>query len=750
MHENCRGLAPSPFCWCARVCFAVLLPVLTFAPSASAQTGRTQPLITQPIIEGNLVALSGNTRPEAREPVDDRGIVSDGMPLEHMTLQLRRSADRERALVSLIDQLHDRKSPNYQHWLSASEIGAQFGLAPSDVQAITGWLQQHGFTVNTVYPNGMVIDFSGTAAQVRTAFRTEIHNLSVDGVAHIANMTDPQIPSALAPAIAGIVGLNDFRPQALFNSAGGGHDMTPADLATIYNFTPAFSAGITGRGQTIYLVEHSDMYAATDWSTFRSAFGIPLSSYSGASLSTQHPAPPSGSNNCSDPGATGGTHGADFEATLDAEYASAAAPGAAIVLATCANGPSINGVLVAITNLVNGSNRPTIISVSYGGCEAVLGASVNFAFSSIYQTAVAGGTSIYVAGGDNSAMECNIVGVATTGIGVNGYASTPYDVAVGGTDFADTFLAKFSTPTTIHKYWGPNNASNHGSALGYIPEIPWNITCGSQLLALYHGYSTTYGSSGFCNSGSTDAVLGAVGGGGGPSGCATGSPSVSNVVSGTCAGYPRPAWQSGLLGMPNNTVRNLPDVSMFAAGSPWDHDYVTCFSDPTNGGVPCTTAPTGWKYGGAGTSFAAPIWAGVQALINQHKGGSQGLPNYRLYQLATQQYGGGSCYQVSGPGGCLFNDVADFVAQINWGDPPCGRGNIHFPCWSILRVSGDNDIPCKANKNGNYYNCYAPSGTYGVLSTSNTVYAPAYQATRGWDFATGIGTVNVYNLVTNW
>ena len=278
------------------------------------------------------------------------------------------------------------------------------------------------------------------------------------------------------------------------------------------------------------------MYAATDWSTFRAAFDIPLSSYPGASLTTQHPAPPSGSNNCADPGAMGGTHGMDFEATIDAEYASAAAPGAAIVLATCANGPSINGVLVAITNLVNGSNRPAIISVSYGGCEAALGASVNYAFSSIYQTAVAGGTSIYVASGDNSAMDCNIAGVATTGIGVNGYASTPYNVAVGGTDFADTF-------GQIRR--ALNDPPILGVQQRIEPRIGARLHPGNSVeyhlrqpaFALYHGYSTTYGSSGFCNSGSKDAVLGAVGGGGGPSGCATGSPSVPNVVSGTCAGY---------------------------------------------------------------------------------------------------------------------------------------------------------------------------------------------------------------------
>ncbi len=69
--------------------------------------------------------------------------------------------------------------------------------------------------MNTVYPSGMLIDFSGTAGQVQAAFRTEIHRLSVNGQDHIANMSDPQIPDALAPVIAGIVSLHDFRPRSM-------------------------------------------------------------------------------------------------------------------------------------------------------------------------------------------------------------------------------------------------------------------------------------------------------------------------------------------------------------------------------------------------------------------------------------------------------------------------------------------------------------------------------------------------------
>jgi subtilase family serine protease len=192
----------------------ILIAMLLAIPEGHAQKlTPAQPLITGPIVETSLVTLSGNTRPEANA-VNDRRRVANNFRLEHMMLQLKRAPAQQQALDSLIDQLHDPQSPKFHHWLSASDIGTQFGPATSDIQTITGWLQQYGFTVNTLSADRMVIDFSGTAGQVRAAFHTEIHNLEVNGVAHIANMSDPQIPAALAPVVAGIVSLNDFKPKA--------------------------------------------------------------------------------------------------------------------------------------------------------------------------------------------------------------------------------------------------------------------------------------------------------------------------------------------------------------------------------------------------------------------------------------------------------------------------------------------------------------------------------------------------------
>jgi hypothetical protein len=697
--------------------------------TALAQTagGRAQALITQSVNDGTLVGLAGNTRPEAKNAANDRGRVDDATPMPHLMLQLRRPAAQEQALAMLLDQLHDPKSPNYHRWLTANDIGAQFGPAASDIATATNWLTQHGFTVDTVYPNGMAIEFSGTAGQVRSAFHTEIHNLSVNGAAHFANVADPQIPAALAPLVAGVTSLNDFqpRPQVVhqpqatgdFNKNGNFY-ITPPDLATIYNFNQAFNGGITGKGQTIYLVEDSDIYtnggAVNDWATFRTGFGIPVANYPGASLTTIHPS-------CADPGVNGN----ETEAIIDAEYASAAAPSAAIVMAVC------NNFVAMLQTMFNNPNTypPAIMSISYGECEAVNGAGNNAAFKNAYQTGVAEGWSIFVSAGDQGAGGCNFGGqTVTDGVAVNGLGSTVYNVAVGGTDFGDTLAGQDNT------YWNSTNTATFGSARSYIPEIPWNTTCGSQLFATFEGFATTYGASGFCNSSFVANTAGGFylknwAGSGGQSLCAQGASSVSGVISGTCTGWPKPSWQSGLLGNPADTVRDLPDVSMFASFGPWRHAYAICFSDTANQGTLCDGTATGWSTGWGGTSFGSPIWAGIQALINQYTGSTQGNPNPVLYTLAAAEYGASgssACNSSNGntvSGSCIFYDV----------------------------TAGDMVAPCTNYPNtANYYSCYLPSGTYGVMSTNPSAYAPAFATNTGWDFATGIGTVNVYNLITNW
>ncbi|MGB9491049.1 MAG: hypothetical protein WCA92_11340, partial [Terriglobales bacterium] len=512
-----------------------------------------------------------------------------------------------------------------------------------------------------------------------------------------------------------------YKSKADFTYAGKNGEVyavVPSDLATIYNMNPLFKAGTSGQGQTIVLIEDSDIYSTSDWNTFRSVFG--LSSYTSGSLQQVHPAPPSGPNNCIDPKATGD----DFEATLDVEYASAAAPSAAIELASCSS-TSTWGGFIALQNLLNGSSvPPAIVSISYGGCEALLGAAQDGAFNAAYEQAVTEGASVFVSAGDNGPGGCTASYYwSVFGIGVSGFSSTPYNVSVGGTDFGDTYAGTNST------YWSSTNNSVYGSALSYVPEIPWNDSCASSLLASIYGYSVTYGDQGFCDGSSTGALYwDNTAASGGPSACASGQPAEPGVVSGTCAGWPKPTWQS-LVGVPNDGFRDIPDVSLFAANGLWSHYYPVCYTDSLWGGVPCTGTPDTWS-GAGGTSFASPIMAGIQALVNQKTGDRQGNPNPVYYSLAAKEYG------TSGNSACnstLGNQVAS-------------------SCTFQDVTLGDNNIDCQT------YDCYWPNAsestptdpTVGVLSTTSASFQPAYPATVGWDFATGIGSVNAANLVNNW
>ncbi len=706
----------------------VVFAAFISAPTVCAQIEpgfSTRSRVIQSIDETNRITLMGNTYPEVR-PENDRGAVANNFAMGHMFLQLKRSPEQELALQQYLDSLQTKISPHFHHWMTAQEFGERFGLAKSDLDAVVGWLESHGLRVNGVYPSGLLIDFSGTAAQVREAFQTEIHYLEVKGESHFGNISDPRIPAALAPVVTGVVSLHDFRPHPMhrlhkphteftFTDSLGGtnYAVVPADLAKIYNLTPLFSADISGQGQTIVLIEDTDVFGASDWNTFRQTFG--LAGYTSGSFTQVHPpAPPSlPGNNCADPGVIAPN---DAEAIIDAEYASASAPSAAIEMAACADSGTTFGGLIAIQNLVNAATTPpAIMSISYGQCETFNGAAANAAYNSAYQQAVAEGVSVFVAAGDSGAAGCdNNATEATHGIGVNAFASTPNNVAVGGTDFSDTYNG---TNTT---YWNSSNTSSFGSAISYVPEIPWNDSCPGLLISNYFGYPT-YGPNSLCN----DPILGSlvmttVAGGGGPSQCASGMPSTAGVVSGSCAGWPKPSWQA-VLGNPNDSVRDTPDVSLFAADGLWSHFYVFCWSDTAHGGLACGSDPSTWMEAG-GTSFASPIMAGIQALINQKAGGPQGNPAPNYYQLAAAEYGSSgssSCNSSNGNtvgSNCIFYDV----------------------------TLGDMDVDCAQP------NCYLDGASVGVLSTSDTSFAPAYGTNIGWDFATGIGTVNAANLVNNW
>lgn len=390
--------------------------------------------------------------------------------------------------------------------------------------------------------------------------------------------------------------------------------------------------------------------------------------------------------------------------------------------------------MLALENLINAPKPPSIVSISYGQCEAENGESGNAAFNMAYQQAVAEGISIFVAAGDEGAASCDSgADAATHGIGVSGWASTPYNVAVGGTDFGDAYAG------TSSSYWNASNSASFASALSYVPEIPWNDSCAGSLLAGYLNFSGTYGANSLCNSSiaKQEGLLEVTAGSGGPSGCATGTPLTEGVAGGSCQGYAKPSWQAGVPGIPNDGVRNLPDVAIFAGTGVWGHYYVTCYSDQSNGGAPCTGDPGSWA-GAGGTSFGAPVMAGIQAIVNQQAGGAQGNPNYVYYRLAADP--AGVCESSSGDSAvspCIFHNITQGDIDVNCG----GTQNCYGSTGARSRF-----VESRHSQRGRG----EMSDTDGALSILGFSFVPAYGTAAGWNFATGIGSINAYNLVKSW
>jgi hypothetical protein len=730
-----------------RKLFAVILsltPLLLWTTGAMAQT---KAILTAPIVEAERVVLEGNTPPAALQAENDRGPVADAMQFDHMLLALKRTPEIEASLQKLIDDMHNPALPQYHQWLTPQQIGTSFGLAHDDLQVIQSWLGSHGFSVNRVYSNGLVIDFSGTAAQIREAFHTELHNVVLPtGERHIANIRDPEIPAALAPAVQGVASLHDFFPRSHsvhlgpvsynrstntwtphFNINIDGfvyHTLAPYDFATIYDLLPLWKRGFTGKGVTIAAVEDSNLLHPSDWGTFRKTFG--LDKFTQGNFKQIYPG-------CENPG----QNGDETEAALDVEWSSAAAPDANIELSACANTKTTAGLDLAILGLIDFA-PPDIITDSYGLCETITGAAEIALENREAQLATAEGTTFFIAQGDTGADECAPVeapNYAILGINSGDNTASAYAVDVGGTDFMAQYNSDVSG-VPLSNYWSAtNDPTTKASALSYIPEIPWNDGCTSKLIysdPVNGSYTHSYGPTGFCNSTLGQEFLIDVAGSGGPSTCFTGKPSIPGVVSGTCKGNPKPAYQLGVPGVPHDGLRDQPDLSLFASNGVWGSFYLECMSDTSEGGAVCTPENDAIVQGGGGTSFSAPSMAGIQALINQ-KFGRQGNANYVYYSLATQQFtqpNASTCNASKGNGAlpasnCVYHDI----------------------------TRGDVDIPCGQDpSDGKFYDCFGASGKdiIGELSISDSKNEPAYPATFGYDLATGLGSVDATNLFNAW
>jgi Pro-kumamolisin, activation domain/Bacterial Ig-like domain (group 3) len=749
--------------WRAVLC-GVLLSANGAGVWAQAQKSVAPSRVVETVDDTKTVTLSGNVHPLARTAYD-QGALPDSQPMTRMLLLLQRSSAQEQSLRQLIDAQQTKNSGNYHAWLTPEQFGQQFGPADSDVQAVTDWLTRSGFQVANVAKGKGVIEFSGNVGQVRSAFHTQVHKFVVNGEEHFANVSDPAIPAALAPVVAGVAALHNFQKypsivksgtyrrykgsnqlQPLFTFGNPAlYAVGPGDFAKIYNIPPT----ATGTGQSIAVIAQTNINTQ-DVVNFRSMFGLPA--YSSVCTSALPPTCQfSVIVNGPDPGIVGpGTATDDeIESDLDSQWAGAIAPGANLNLivseSTLSNPTQVSqGVDLSALYAVDNNISP-VISDSYGNCEAALGTAGNQFYNSLWQQAAAQGITVAVAAGDDGSAGCDPIqsidpDAATQGIAVNGLASTPYNVAVGGTDFDPSTTANAT-------YWN-TTSDTVNSALGYIPEITWD---NSNCAQIYPAPCSAIDTSSY--------AADITGGSGGPSNCITSTTNNSGVT--TCTktnnvyGYPKPSYQAALT--PADSVRDIPDVSFFASnGGPLangtDVTYVICQSDTNPQG---STTPTGAScnlntpYADftlvGGTSASTPAFAAVMALVNQSTGQRQGNANYVLYNLASSDsnYTGGACVTSNGTtpqlpnAACVFHD-------INKGNNTmaCDSGTANCSNQTAFGSGQFGVLVCNTATNSN-----TPAWQTCPLADNGV---PAFQSTTKYDLATGLGSINVGNLLTKW
>jgi Pro-kumamolisin, activation domain/Bacterial Ig-like domain (group 3) len=659
MHRSLQPLSLlAVFCTALAVCAST-------AARAQNASAKPQPRITSPIDSSSRATLAGS-RPPRAAAADDLGAVPSTLQLHGISLLFSRSAAQQTALDALVAAQQNPASPLYHQWITPDQYAAQFGVADSDIAAAESWLEQQGFSVDSVSRSHNRILFSGTAAQVASAFGAPLHYYLTPATAlqpaqqHFAPSADLTLPSALASSVLAIGNLSDFHllphilrtPQSaqprFTSSATGNHYLTPGDLATIYDITPAYNSGFTGSNQSIAVVGQSAVNLS-DIANFQNAVGI------AGKTPIVVLVPDSGTSVVE-------ADGDEAESDLDLEYSSTIAKGAQVYFVYTGNNTNFgafNSIEYAIDNLV-----APVVSSSYGDCEPNLAQSGYNENNSFLEQAAAQGQTVVSAAGDDGSTDCygeykSTQTAQNEQLAVDFPASSQYVTGVGGTEFPTADVAAGN-----NTYFDAQSSTDIiSSAKSYIPEMVWN----DDVAAASDGCP------------GTDCEPLSAGGGG-----------VSVFTA-------QPTWQAGTIGgvaIPNNGHRMVPDIAMTA--SPFNAPLAFCTSDKTFWGTgqtaSCTVglrdgSSTGVLTVGGGTSFDAPTFSALVAIINQAKNFTtgQGVINPTLYSLAaTSAYatafhditsGGNQC--LSGATYCMSPGTTDYAATTGY-DEASGLGSIDF------------------------------------------------------------------------
>jgi hypothetical protein len=603
-----------------------------------------------------------------------------------LVIVLKSDPEQEQALLQLLDQQQNKAATNYHNWLTPDEFGAAFGVNEADLRKTRDWLTSHGFTVSFVAPGRRSITFSGAVRSVEESFHTEIHGYELNGIHHFSNNADIAIPASLGAVVSGVSLLNDFEPRTFHTEV----KRVPVGETSATSPKPEYT-GVLG----------SHYLSPGDFAQIYNTAPLLSQQIDG---NGQTIAIIGDSNSVLQGDPVIAAFRSLFLPTYNANNTNV------FIVPTSANCPipgTGDSVEAYLDTEWSGAVAPraTIAYIASGNVVCAADQAVQSNIASVISMSF-GLCELNVGSAEytqisniwsQAAAEGISVFVSAGDSGSAGCDNSNTEQAAGGS-YAVNGLG--STPYNISvggtefvdnsgSYWTGNTQLGpfpYTSTTGYIPEEVWN------------------------ESGAVSGGTGIWAGGGGISQCTA-----------------KPSWQTGP-GVPsgsdplilpsltsvcpavNGQHRYLPDVSLTAAA----HDgYLFCDSTASCFNFVGFT-PTVGTVGG--TSAAAPSFAGIQALIDQQYG-RQGQANYVYYRLAAQSQSTAACGSttVGGPNpACIFNDIR----------------------------SGNNGVPCLQGSQ----DCV----TVGTSGGGVNYQLGNFNAGTGYDLATGLGSVNAYNLFQQW
>jgi kumamolisin len=395
-----------------------------------------------------------------REPMPGAKAVGKADPAERLEVSVLLRCRNAAALTERVKKLARRESAGSH--LSREQFEHQFGADTADIALIRKFADAHGLAVVQEHAGRCTVVLSGTAAQFNAAFGVDLQRFEYEGGSYRGRVGAVQLPHELVGVVEAVLGLDD-RPVAqphfrVRPSAGnvrwrangvGATSFTPVQLASLYNFP----AG-TGQGECVAIIELGGGERTADLSTYFSGLGIQAAPKV-AVVSVDH-----GKNQ-----PTGDPNGPDGEVMLDIEVVGAIAPGANIAVYFAPNTDA--GFLDAITTAIHDTtNKPSIISISWGGPESSWTQQSMTAFDSAFQTAAAMGITVCVASGDNGSSD----GVNDGANHVDFPASSPNVLACGGTS-----LQASGTTITGESVWndGAQGGAGGGGISSFFALPPW-------------------------------------------------------------------------------------------------------------------------------------------------------------------------------------------------------------------------------------------------------------------------------------